>query len=1484
MLYIKFYEFEVDGSVLEARIYSTAIKEVTKKLTEAKSNMLYQSEEIFNNVRYLYSTPDYEGNPDIYRWNYFYTPVQIGDDVVGVRVAVRDRIRSNESQIYHWGIKSDRPLAVPGSGNNSGPIISSSGRSDNSVPQDSRIFNPSAEENSADTEIDRAGKPARTERKDEVTNGTGRTQSMYDDGGRDAGLDPGVEGRGVEAGGPQRAADAGGKGSRAADRRADLRAERINDRIARFGGLTQDTTAAELIDSGDPESYLAIVPKNLYEEGMRRAAADAESMGASVTYVTGMLRVRGTDGEYHSADAVYDPQRRSIIAKADSVAFEGEQLVDHEVFHHLVRETPALVQQLADEIRQSFSEEEFNAIVERYMQVYRGATGGDLQKVQEEVLADAYAGMNRFRNFDATKYTDTVRGMTGQTDRSAIGRENAAAITRRGVGDDGKFSIRNTRSIPWEEQVRGYFRKDGSVKSSDSLYLGESRVEGVENAPLYIPTSVITKAIREPKGSRSAHGLQRADILSLKDEIKDAPLVITNPERNALVYVTDHRTNSGYLVAAFDLNNDLFGENAHRATSLHGRESIVPLLEHLNADATVYVKNEGRINQMLPGNQILKSLKLLAKVETAYGESIAENGRDVKAGDIKFSYAGERAKTADVQALRDAQAMETIGADMESIRRATGWHKGRDGKWRFEIDDSGMRVDRSGERRGIDRNTAMREYNRSWNALTSRDMTEQQRSDLGRYIKEANSGSFDETLYRQLANELGSAFEDYAAALEAKKESRDYSAGKTLQDYIQHDELFEAYPALKYASLQFKELPQGEKGYYSYSDGIVLNEALRNAPESTLIHEIQHVIQRLEGFSGGSSPEYWARKDYENGTSISERLQKRYDDLLNGLSREEQNRYIRYMELERELGRLFLADENSEDGRKYARLETEQDKLYEELWPNEWFRKLLDLDREIGNPSEEYYRLYRNSAGEIEARDSENRRALTAEQRRETAPDYGNEDTVFAEGSESYSIVEPFTDENGKQYENAVLLDTDFFDGISPRNWGRKLKQYVENRAETSPFIMTVQDENGNSQTVQFARMQDRVKKGGNVHPALTELYETSDNISKLAVIHVDEIAEISAESNPYYTGESSHGWLDEQGWLHRNANVINARNGAIYNITLDIAKTRDGRTILYATKGKIKKVGDAQVHSLKIRGAEQNSNSKASIYQGTEKSQGKISTGEETAPDFSLAKSEDTEELTAANNLSEADLREALISGAITLSDESDTGSISIVYPKGAEHPDGTVAVSDIQKVILPNYSALGIFRDLEDMGIPNEYYGTDGEYSREQLVNRALGREDRQTASEARQAAARRFDQERIDSLMHDAEQAEERRTAAERKAEETRQKKIESMKNSTDAMRQRVGEALERYMTARRREDTEEYGFNKPLRSANTTLSPKEAIECLEAATGSPWVIKRRRDGTWKAVQQEGLAIGITMPREEALSRLENAKRGALSNPAL
>lgn len=187
-----------------------------------------------------------------------------------------------------------------------------------------------------------------------------------------------------------------------------------------------------------------------------------------------------------------------------------------------------------------------------------------------------------------------------------------------------------------------------------------------------------------------------------------------------------------------------------------------------------------------------------------------------------------------------------------------------------------------------------------------------------------------------------------------------------------------------------------------------------------------------------------------------------------------------------------------------------------------------------------------------------------------------------------YSITEPFMDSNGKQFNSAVLLDTKFFEGLTPRNWGKKLKEFVYDRAKSDPFIMPVLDENGNMQQIQFADPNDRVTKdSGSNHKVLDKLSISSDNISKLAVVHIDEIIEVSEEGHPYYTSNNDHQWLDQNGWLHRTANVINAQNGNIYELTLDIAKAKDGRHILYATNGKIKRVGNVQVNSQKteVRG-----------------------------------------------------------------------------------------------------------------------------------------------------------------------------------------------------------------------------------------------------------------------------------------------------------
>jgi len=52
-------------------------------------------------------------------------------------------------------------------------------------------------------------------------------------------------------------------------------------------------------------------------------------------------------------------------------------------------------------------------------------------------------------------------------------------------------------------------------------------------------------------------------------------------------------------------------------------------------------------------------------------------------------FAGPMARTADQEALSRAQQLAQSGSPREQIWNDTGWFQGVDGKWRFEIDDSG---------------------------------------------------------------------------------------------------------------------------------------------------------------------------------------------------------------------------------------------------------------------------------------------------------------------------------------------------------------------------------------------------------------------------------------------------------------------------------------------------------------------------------------------------------------------------------------------------------------------------------------------------------------------------------------------------------------------------------------------------------------------------------------------------------------------------
>ena len=509
------------------------------------------------------------------------------------------------------------------------------------------------------------------------------------------------------------------------------------------------------------------------------------------------------------------------------------------------------------------------------------------------------------------------------------------------------------------------------------------------------------------------------------------------------------------------------------------------------------------------------------------------NEKAARRGGTRASMAGPKAKTASSKTLALAEAMEEDGASREEIWRKTGWIRGADGQWRFEVDDSKAEFRPNGDARllGEPRYRRLEELTDKWGDSFEKG---------GEPLTEAEEAEME--------------------ALQEEYSDRVWEKKYELQDFLKHDELYEAYPLLRNTTLRFEKLDPGVKGKFDKRNGsIILSDSLFGKGPETLLHEIQHIIQKYEGFQGGTSPEYWARRDYESGDRLQERLQREYDDILNGLTKEEQNDYIRYQEIDGELERLFYSEKPG-DAEKYDRMDAEHDRLYEKLYPKEWFGKLLDLKRQMENPGEVYLGQYINSAGEIEARETAGRRKLTAEERRNKMPDLGWDRALLTEDTgNGYSIAEIKGEK--QDYGIGVVLDTKLFDGVKPRYWGKVLGKFVyENLAGTE---LRTFDENGNEQTVYLARENDRVRKDGanNSHRVIDKLARyTGDNTRALAVVHISELLATSEHENT--TDEHNHQWMDSKGWELRRT-YIQDMAGNIYSATLNIARGND-RNILY--------------------------------------------------------------------------------------------------------------------------------------------------------------------------------------------------------------------------------------------------------------------------------------------------------------------------------
>lgn len=622
----------------------------------------------------------------------------------------------------------------------------------------------------------------------------------------------------------------------------------------------------------------------------------------------------------------------------------------------------------------------------------------------------------------------------------------------------------------------------------------------------------------------------------------------------------------------------------------------------------------------------------------------------------RFSYAGKNANGANLDSLREAQEMQAAGADMESIRKATGWHEGMDGKWRWEIDDSKM------------------EYHRAGDALFGRnhpEYAEQQRLEQKMLYGELTDA--EQARLRALTETWGRE--------RSRLSERVERGNARLEDVLDHEELFRAYPQLRHVRVVFDETPKGVLGSFSAEGNqITISEELRDAPQDVLIHEIQHAIQNAEGFAKGSNRQYWEEK-LTNGDEIQSKGFQEAREKLIQFQLDEANEEVLALR-----DRLEKAGELDDGFREYDRIWEEAERRGLDKKINEYYDLRENYYDQLHKPQRSVpSELYYNTAGEIEARDAANRRPMSSETRKRIKPDYGNGDTVFANGEDSYSVGE--TDDG----RAVAVVDNDILSHIDTSTWDSAKKAQAKAAAKTA--LLAFEDGiqvNGITYKVnrtsrrEYTRSEDTERLARRTPDAFADKMRAADI--------ADDI--ITATTSWAKDGKLKHPRRDSfVDFTHGDVLIQAGANQ--YDAETVVGITADGEYVFYdvvdmtPTSFTTKKEPSPTAAGNNASSDIQESSSGRSISRSTEKSNREISgvqplslpTLEPTTKTrFSLDEPvEETETLVAMHNMTEEKLRRTLDIGAwpspsiaVVKAKEghANYGEYSAVFPRGTIDP----------------------------------------------------------------------------------------------------------------------------------------------------------------------------------------------------------------------
>jgi len=351
-----------------------------------------------------------------------------------------------------------------------------------------------------------------------------------------------------------------------------------------------------------------------------------------------------------------------------------------------------------------------------------------------------------------------------------------------------------------------------------------------------------------------------------------------------------------------------------------------------------------------------------------------------------------------------ARRMEGTGEDAQTIRQATGWERGADGKWRYEIPDLAVK-----ENPAIQWDNEYPEIG----VIKLDDLIDAPAlfaayPDIKKFDVELNPhiavhGSYSESVIQL-------AIKDRFRTSDPTQEERAQMDADDLQELLAEGLTEEE--ARKWIEKTNTML---------YDRPIVDDMQIK-----TLIHEIQHAIQVKEGFARGSNKAYW--ENYQRGPSWIGERDKQIRGYANEMDRVFDSLSDEAKKIYREYNRQAIAlEDEMKDGPEksaaYASLNNRtEEKLRDEGYSTEDFdryisakgwRSFYSKRNEKTSASELYWR----TSGEVEARNATARMGFTDRRRMETllaqTEDVDREDQLFIQGgvqiaqSLSDSFVEP---------------------------------------------------------------------------------------------------------------------------------------------------------------------------------------------------------------------------------------------------------------------------------------------------------------------------------------------------------------------------------------------------------------------------------------------------------------------------------------------